>query len=533
MKRREFLGLSVGGSLATLSAIPTGLAAGEACSATPVDIGTQKQLFMDDYIVESMQPGVYTLLNQPQKHGDNPLIRLGSPWEEQGGLSHAGDCGKVFYDEEQAKFRFHGVMVNWEWSKQFLFYAESSDGLNWVKPKLGQVKYLGYDTNFIDLPFTDGFTETVLQDLATKEEQERYKMIYHEKRGSQWGMYPAHSPDGLHWTAYNVDRPAVPYSSDTNNNLLWDAGRRRYMLYLRTYTRLDHWFRPEPSYPEGARARTPAWASSEDFLHWDSPQDISNPQDRFVCFHPDAADPIGSRDFYTLEVLPYEGGYVGFTSVYHNMFELTPAGIDIGKAQSSWLDRVDVQLLWSRDGRWFQRVGRRRVFLPNGPEGTWDADLIYTVQPPIVRPHLDEIWIYYEGFGGHHWFNQRGEAQRGQVGLAILRLDGFISVTGRGALTTRRLTFSGNRLVLNVLGVDKYAGAGYGTVAVEVLDGDTSQAIVGFTRQACDVFGGDAVRHVVTWSGKPDVGALAGRPVKLRFHLDKAKLFSFQFRVES
>ena len=86
-------------------------------------------------------------------------------------------------------------------------------------------------------------------------------------------------------------------------------------------------------------------------------------------------------------------------------------------------------------------VGERRAFLANGPQGSWDAELIYTVQAPIVREERGEIWIYYEGFGGHHWYNQRGEHQRGQVGLAILRLDGFVSVTGIGALTTKALRF--------------------------------------------------------------------------------------------
>ena len=45
--------------------------------ASALDIGTQKQLFIDDYIVESMEPRVYRLMNQPQKYHNNPVIRLG------------------------------------------------------------------------------------------------------------------------------------------------------------------------------------------------------------------------------------------------------------------------------------------------------------------------------------------------------------------------------------------------------------------------------------------------------------------------
>jgi hypothetical protein len=505
-----------------------------ALASAQVQVGSQKQLFLDDYIIESMEPGVYQLLNQPVKHPDNPLIRLGAEWERKGALSHGGDAGKVFFDDERGVYRFYGWMIDWGTDKRFLFYAESKDGIHWVKPKLGQVNYLGHDTNFISLPFTgeDPGNAAILKDPAAKNPREKYKMIYPKKENGESAMYPAYSADGITWSAYSVDKPAVPYWSDTNNNLLWDAKTQEYVLYLRTFNRMEKWFTPERVYPRDARSRTPAWATSKDFLSWDSPQDIREPDDRFLCFHTDQKDPIGSRDFYTLEVLPYEGGYVGFTSVYHNMFGLEPAGLDSGKARSPWMDRMDVQLVWSRDGKKFERVGDRRVFLPNGPEGSWDADLIYTVQAPIVREDLGEIWVYYEGFVGRHWFNQRGDKQEGQVGLAILRLDGFVSVTGRGSFTTKPMTFSGARLAINATGVDLYAGQNYGKVLVEVLDAG-GQPIPGFTKEDCEPLGGDDLKHVVKWKGGSDLTALQGKPIKLRFHIDKAKLFSFQFVPKS
>ncbi len=46
-------------------------AAGQALSGEALDIGSQKQLFIDDYIVESMEPRVYRLMNQPQKYHNN------------------------------------------------------------------------------------------------------------------------------------------------------------------------------------------------------------------------------------------------------------------------------------------------------------------------------------------------------------------------------------------------------------------------------------------------------------------------------
>ena len=395
-----------------------------------LNIGSQKQLFIDGYIVESMEPRVYRLMNQPQKYHNNPVIRLDTEWEHKGGLSHGGDCGQIFYDPDRKLYRFYDLMVNWDWSQRWNFYAESKDGIHWVKPKLGQVKFLGYDTNFISLPFdSEAHSDAIFRDPAAKSEAERYKMLYKQKRNGKVSIYPGYSSDGLNWKAYDVDRAAVPYWSDTNNNLLWDTNKKRYILYLRTFNKLNRWMNPEPVYPEDSRTRTASFATSSDFLSWDSPPTIRDADDRFLSFHADEKDPVGSRDFYTLEVLPYAGGYVGFTSVYHNMFGLAPAAMDAGKAQSPWMDRMDVQLLWSRDAEKFQRVGERRVFIPNGAAGSWDEDLVYSVHNGIVREDLGEIWIYYVGLEKGNWSAVRGENEEGTINLAMLRLDGFISLT--------------------------------------------------------------------------------------------------------
>ena len=528
-------------------------------SFNPINIGVDKQLFIDDQIIESMSLGVHKISNQPVKHPDNPVIRLGSEWEQKGVLSHGGDAGSIFFDDERGIFRFYGWMANWDATDRFLFYAESKDGIRWNKPRLGQVDYLGYDTNFIKIPThkndkgeLEGGNSSVFKDPVSNQ-QERYKMIFMDKRGGgidwhlpnrhlhpenkeNWdgqrqgrAIYPAFSSDGINFTRYEVEKPSVPFDSDTNNNVIWDAKRQRYLLYHRVWPNLDKRTNQSSTQPSGHHIRTAAWASSKDFIHWDGPQNKFYPEDQYICFLPDEFDRLGSRDFYTFEVLPYEDGFVGFTSVFHTYFNEIPAGMDSGNAQSPWLDKVDVQLLWSRDGEKFDRIGERRVFIPNGTEGSWDEDLIYTVQAPIVRKDLGEIWIYYEGVSGHHYFGHRGEHQRGQVGLAILRLDGFISITGSGTLNTKPLIFQGNQLSINATGVDKYAGEFYGSVEVEIIDAQTQHPIPGFTRDNCDIFGGDEISHTVSWNGSANVGNLQGTSVMLRFYLKRAKLFSFQF----
>jgi len=51
----------------------------------------------------------------------------------------------------------------------------------------------------------------------------------------------------------------------------------------------------------------------------------------------------------------------------------------------------------------------------------------------------------------------------------------------------------------------------------------------GFGPVECDPIRADSVRRVVTWAGRSDVSRLAGRPVRLRFEMQNAGIFAFQF----
>ena len=105
-----------------------------------------------------------------------------------------------------------------------------------------------------------------------------------------------------------------------------------------------------------------------------------------------------------------------------------------------------------------------------------------------------------------------------------LRTDGFVSVaaTGRGEVLTKPLTFGGAELVLN------FATSAAGLVRVEVR-GRSGKPLPGFGLRDCDAMVGDHTGRAVTWRGSTDLSALAGRPVRLRFVLDDADLYSMQF----
>ena len=450
----------------------------------PIDIGTQKQLFVDDHVVATTK-NVYRILNQPVKHAATPLIELEPP-QKVGGNELVIVSGSVIYDSQERLFKMWYEAANYAWTHNYVGYATSKDGLDWDLPELDVIDHpLGYP----NLVFDRGGGEMapgVFKDPVAKDPQRRYKMIYNGGKG----VGIAFSPDGIHWTPVKDKRVAA--TSDSPNSVLWDPRLRKYVAHTRHNER------------NGAVAnslRQVRHSESDDFLNWTSPGVIMKADDQ---------DPMSSRQFYNMEWMPYGDVYFGFISVYH-----VPG-------PGPWWDKVDVQLTFSRDGRTWQRAGDRQVFIPYGREpGAFDWAMVYCFQHPIVVG--DEIWFYYAGFSGLHWATQRQEWQGGAVGLAKLRLDGFVSMDpgGRGTLTTKPLRMSGDRLVVN-------ANATYSSIRVEILGAD-GKPIEGFSVKEADPITGDSVRHTATWNSNASVNALEGKPIVLRFHLDRCKLYSFAF----
>jgi hypothetical protein len=106
-----------------------------------------------------------------------------------------------------------------------------------------------------------------------------------------------------------------------------------------------------------------------------------------------------------------------------------------------------------------------------------------------------------------------------------LRTDGFVSVYApyaSGELITKPLTFSGNRLTIN------FSTSAAGGLRVE-LQTPEGKSIDGFTLDDCPEIIGDRIDHVVSWKSGSDIGELSGPPIRLRFELKDADLYSLQF----
>ena len=114
----------------------------------------------------------------------------------------------------------------------------------------------------------------------------------------------------------------------------------------------------------------------------------------------------------------------------------------------------------------------------------------------------------------------------GQFRRHSIRIDGFVSLAAPlsgGELVTRPINFQGNQLSLNL----STSAAGSVRVEIQAPDG---KAVPGFSLAESHPLYGDSLDLKAAWTGKgSDVGALAGKAVRLRFRVEDADVFSYRF----
>jgi hypothetical protein len=90
---------------------------------------------------------------------------------------------------------------------------------------------------------------------------------------------------------------------------------------------------------------------------------------------------------------------------------------------------------------------------------------------------------------------------------------------GTGTLTTRPVRFLGKHMFVN-------AACAGGELRVEVLD-EKGKVIAPCSKEACVPIRADKTTLEVGWKGTDNLARLAGKTVKLRFHLTKGRLYAF------
>ena len=103
-----------------------------------------------------------------------------------------------------------------------------------------------------------------------------------------------------------------------------------------------------------------------------------------------------------------------------------------------------------------------------------------------------------------------------------VRKDGFACVYADAVeqvIVTKPIIFKGDELHIN------FESSAYGYIIVDVLDADGNKLSDG---QSFEVFGNNIDRRVMFEDGS-GFAAYAGKPIRLRFRLRDAKLYSMKF----
>jgi len=318
--------------------------------------------------------------------------------------------------------------------------------------------------------------------------------IYH-------AIYGAASPDGIHWRRYA--KPIVPWYTDTTNAAYYDDQRRKYVAFVRSNEGMIYRKGKTVTPDKGFRLRYRAIgrAESRDFRRFPEPVRIMEPTPA------ERRDYKTGVDYYNSAAVKYPfapDSYFLFSSdFYHEP------------------DTLDVRLCTSRDGVSYTR--RQGPWLGLGLAGGFDSGSIYMASGMVRRGN--QILMYYAGYDHVHGAHGRRQPYAGGIGLATIRLDGFVSQDvswAGGELLTVPLTFRGTALQINV---DANAG---GRFKVELRD-RRNRPIPGFTLRDADRLWGNDVAKTVTWCGESDLSKLKGKPVRLRFVGKGFKLYAFQF----
>lgn len=456
----------------------------------PVDIGSRRELFVDDLLIDE--------LNDTQLKLHEPQLLKRVPTRP------FGHYATVLKDGDRLRLYYRGDKVpgaHWRngWGKyhegEVTLYAESSDGgINWTEPDLdildipempkgNAILEVNDDTFLVTHNFTP-FIDT----RPGIPDDERYKGLgggrYPPENWGGWrtdtergdlrmkygpgGLKAFASADGLNWKLLRKE-PVLHEdigSFDSQNVAFWSDAEQQYVAYFRFFKN---------------GVRSIRRSTSRDFLTWSDPVDME-------------ANAPGEH-LYTSVTQPYFRApriYIALPT----RFQARAGAI------------TDIVFMATRPGSdRYHRHFKEAFIRPGLGQRGWGNRANYiTLNAVQTSPTHMSLFMY----GGGHY---------------VMRLDGFISVHAgydEGEFITKPLTFSGNQLELN------YSTSGAGRLRVEIQDED-GQPIPGFTLDDSRLIYGDDIARIVKWNDSTDVSKLAGKPVRLRFVMNESDVYSIRF----
>ena len=448
------------------------------------DIGSRRELFVDHCPIERMT-NTRLALHHPTPR--EVAIRFNKPWERH----FVGYC-TVIHDGDVYRLYYRGSPGG-SLARQVTCYAESRDGTRFTRPKLGLHEVNGRRDNNVILDNAGDMTHNFSPFLDTRPGVPEAKQFKAVGGSSRSGLLAYVSPDGIHWKPLRKKPIITKGAFDSQNLVFWSQAEERYLCYFRIFA-------------DGVR--TISRTTSPDFVHWDEPQRM------------------------TFGDTPMEQLYTNQTGPYFrapHIYVATPARFMPGRQVISdqqakaikvhpnyARDCSDAMLMTSRGGTAYDRTFMEAFIRPGiGPQH-W-----------VSRTNYPALGIVPTGPAEMSLYVQRCYAQPAACLQRLsLRTDGFASVHAgyrSGEMLTQPLTFAGTQLEINC------STSAAGSIRVEIQDA-RGKPVPGYALRDAPEIIGDEIQRVVAWKKTgTDVGPLAGKPVRLRFVMRDADLYSLRF----
>ena len=515
-----FRWIRVGCFLATLSV-------GEVLPAEepPISLGSRRELFVDRFLIAKLN-GVELELQRPRSGG--VAIRYDGIAD-----SRFSFYTSVFKDGPTYRMYYRGYdpsmqSVGEDRSKSRTCYAESPDGIHWSKPRLGLFEINGSKLNNVIMPYGEPFIPFI-DNRPGISPAERYKAnmeigaseiividsktselsVRADAEGTQ-GLKGFISDDAIHWKPIHegliVRKDHQLYNHlDGPSVMFWSEAEQLYVCYQR---------HADGGELRDAGIRATARSTSADFLHWNKPVPMT---------YSDTGTTRPSQHLYVSNTQPYfraphiyialqgrlQQGRQALTEEQARTVFPDAAGGGVG-------DCADGVLLTTRPGSTrYDFTFRESLIRPGLGYRNWTSRNNYPAIG-IVPTGKDEMSFYVQ----RHYAQKSAHLQR-----MILRLDGFVSASADfdgGELLTKPFTFTGTTLEIN------YSTSAAGGIKVEI-QAASGQPIQGYELENCREIVGDEISRTVVWKHGSDVTDLIDTPVRLRFWIHDADLFSLRF----
>ncbi|MEA1875516.1 MAG: sialidase family protein [Bacteroidota bacterium] len=455
-----------------------------------LNIGSRLELFVDDLLIEK-QNNVSRILHTPKDAGI--VMLFDKPWE-------GPFCGYSTIIKDSATYRlyYRGLPEAGKdgSTTETTCYAESYDGINWTKPDLGIYEIPGTLSNNVilanDAPYSHNFSP-FLDIKPGVPANERYKAVAgtHET-----GLFGFKSADGIHWSKIQESPIFRDGIFDSQNVAFWSESENCYTCYFRSWTGDGY-----------TGIRTISRTTSPDFIHWSEPLEM------------DFGD-TSMEQLYTNQTAPYYRAphiYVAIAARFMpNRQVLTEEqALRLNVNPKYFKDCSDAVLMTSRGGNKYDRTFMDGFIRPGIGLQNWVSRSNYPALN-VVQTGPAEMSIFV---------NQDYAQPTAHIHRYTLRIDGFMSLRAPyegGEMITKPFYFTGDKLVLN------FSTSAAGFIKVEMLDINGNK-IGGYELENSKEMIGNEIEKAVSWQGNPDLKKLVDQPVKLRFVMKDADLFSIKF----